>query len=88
MKYFTTVAFFLWCLAFLSRSVVPVCVQNTSEPYRLPSSVVPDSYFLALTPNFNALSVDGQVIINVQVQTATQCIFIHAVDIDIEGIFN
>jgi hypothetical protein len=88
MNYCATVAFFLWCLVFLNRSVVPVCVQNTSDPYRLPSSVIPVSYFLVLTPNFNALSVDGQVIISVQIQTATQCIFIHAVDIDIDGIFS
>jgi len=83
----STMLFLLfWCLVFLDRVVVPVCIQNATDPYRLPSSVIPESYFLALTPNFNELYIDGQVIINVQIQVATQCIFIHAVNIDFDAV--
>ena len=56
-----------------------------SEPFRLPPGVVPRRYDLTISPDLDASTFDGRVVISVEILEPTDQIVLHAKDLTIEA---
>ncbi|MGH9273286.1 MAG: M1 family aminopeptidase, partial [Acidimicrobiales bacterium] len=54
------------------------------NPYRLPRTVLPRRYELALTPDLEAATFDGAVDIEVDVDSATSEVVLNAIDLEVD----
>ena len=83
-------SFYLFTIIFYSSCfIIPIkgiCIRNNTLPYRLPQSVIPESYFLKFEPDFDSLTLIGGVLINVNVIQPTSCILLNSRQIKITGL--
>ena len=58
-------------------------MTSSANPYRLSRDVVPSTYRIFLTPDIDAASFTGRVVIDVEVTRATTQVVLHALDLEI-----
>lgn len=56
------------------------------DPYRLPTTVVPDAYRLRIEPDLQAARFAGSVEIDVDVAEATDTVTLNAVDLELDDL--
>lgn len=57
-----------------------------TNPYRLPTDVIPTNYRLALTPHIDAATFDGSVTIAIEIATPGSSLRFNAVDLELSSI--
>ncbi len=60
--------------------------ETNANPYRLPTDVVPTNYQIHLTPDIDAATFDGDVVISLDIHSAATSLRFHAVDLTFSSI--
>jgi puromycin-sensitive aminopeptidase len=63
-----------------------VTLATSGSPHRLPRTVIPTRYTLALQPDLDAARFDGDVIIDVEVLDPVEHIVLNAIELDIASV--
>jgi hypothetical protein len=62
------------------------CVRNETLPFRLPTSIIPSKYYLALSPNLDTNTFDGTITITATVNAQTSCVILHALGLEVSNV--
>ncbi|KAJ8889370.1 hypothetical protein PR048_008869 [Dryococelus australis] len=72
-------------LEWLSTQGQTIISWLQEQNYRLPRSVLPDTYIISLVPDLNNFTFDGEVSIMVTAAEVTDLITLHANDLDVDN---
>jgi hypothetical protein len=72
----------VYCIAWASAG----CIRNDTLPLRLPTSIIPSKYYLALSPNLDANTFAGTITITANVFAQTSCVILHAKGLEVSSV--